>query len=245
MCVQLPVGIVFWSVKPDRQQPTMLVSSIIEGTGNWSALTVNATLPSPAPQFLFLPLGLPTVVVFYLVIRLLLPSVLSFISQPPCPSHFLLSFLIEFPHFFFHPLSLKPHFLSKTLECRQRRCLIFSIASIIWFVFWQAKSYVEVVVPQCINTHPTPLSSSVCTSELKPFSPSSPASLHALLISPLSSSARNHDSGSPLITLPGNSSSQKVKCFIFVVWQFTFERPRAASQHGCLRRICGLEKKKA
>lgn len=83
--------------------------------------------------------------------------------------------------------------------------------------FLASRSPVEVVVPQCIN-RPDSSSSppSVCTSELKPSSPLLSSALSSSL--PLSPyQLENHVSGSPLITLPGNSSSQKASCFIFVV----------------------------
>lgn len=101
--------------------------------------------------------------------------------------------------------------------------------------FLASSSSVEVVVPQCINT-PDSSSPSACTSELEPFSPSFPASLRSLLISPLSSSARNHDSRltfdhSPWELFIAESQVFYLCCVTIQLWK----RPRAASQHGCLR----------
>lgn len=141
-------------------------------------------LPSPAPRFPLL-LSLP------LCFLICPPSILSHCQTPHCPcfqsacyfclpsslsslhlpclSHFLQFFLSE---------TTQTTALSQFLNCQHN------------LTFLECSSSVEVVVPQCVNT-PDSSSPSACTRELKPFSLSS---LHSLLISLLSSSAKNHDS---------------------------------------------------
>lgn len=132
------------------------------------------------------------------------------VSQPTYLSH-------EVPRSFLFILIFFAKLWNAHTHTQPRLSSILNCRDNLTSSFLASRSPVEVVVPQCIN-RPDSSSSppSVCTSELKPSSPLLSSALSSSL--PLSPyQLENHVSGSPLITLPGNSSSQKASCFIFVV----------------------------